>query len=211
MSDKWKAIARSAVGTNHRGENTPCQDYGAYKQHREYLIGAVSDGAGSRSLSEHGSKLAVEVTLKYLAEILENSRRTDPFSSQSGAEDIFRELISRVRDAISQKASDWNHEYNQQVSADAFACTLLAFVVFPNGIAAMQLGDGFIVIRGYKDQDYDLLFLPNKGEYVNVTTFVTSSPEYLKRDLQVTYRPHRVSFICASTDGLEKLALENNA
>ena len=98
MSDKWKAIARSASGTSHLEKNTPCQDYGAYKQCREYLIGAVSDGAGSRSLSEHGSKLAVEVTLKYLTEILENSRRTNPFASQSGAEDIFRELISRDRD-----------------------------------------------------------------------------------------------------------------
>ena len=210
MSDKWKAIARSAVGTSHLEKNTPCQDHGAYKQCREYLIGAVSDGAGSRSLSEHGSKLAVEVTLKYLTEILENSRRTNPFASQSGAEGIFRELISRVRDAISQKASDWSHACNRQVSPDDFACTLLAFVVFPNGIAAMQLGDGFIVIRGYKDRDYDLLFQPNKGEYVNVTTFVTSPPEHLKRDLQVIYKLRRVSFVCASTDGLEKLALEND-
>ena len=210
MSDKWKAIARSATGTSHLEREKPCQDYGAYKQWREYLIGAVSDGAGSRDLSEHGSKLAVEVTLKYLTEVLENSRRTNPFASQNGAEEIFRELISRVRDAISQEASDWNHKYNQQVSAGDFACTLLAFVSFPNGIAAMQLGDGFIVVRGYKDRDYDLLFQPNKGEYVNVTTFVTSPPEYLKRDLQVIYQPRRVSFVCASTDGLEKLALENN-
>jgi serine/threonine protein phosphatase PrpC len=151
MSDKWKAIARSVAGTSHLEKNTPCQDHGDYKPCREYLIGAVSDGAGSRSLSEHGSELAVEVTLKYLTDILENSRRTNPFASQSGAEDIFRDLIDRVREAISQKASDWSRDYNRQVSAGDFACTLLAFVVFPNGIAAMQLGDGFIVIRGYKE------------------------------------------------------------
>ena len=212
MSDKWKAIVRSVIGTRHLEPETkaPCQDYGAYRQYREYLIGAVSDGAGSCSLSEHGSKLAVKVTLKYLTEILENSRRTNPFASQTGAEEIFRELISRVRDEISQKATDWSRQHNEQVSAGQFACTLLAFVVFPNGIAAMQLGDGFIVIREYKRQDYDLLFQPNKGEYVNVTTFVTSPPEKLKKDLQVTYQPRRVSFVCASTDGLEKLALDNN-
>ena len=151
MSDKWKAIARSVAGTSHLEKNTPCQDHGDYKPCREYLIGAVSDGAGSRSLSEHGSELAVEVTLKYFTDILENSRRTNPFASQSGAEDIFRDLIDRVREAISQKASDWSRDYNRQVSAGDFACTLLAFVVFQNGIAAMQLGDGFIVIRGYKE------------------------------------------------------------
>lgn len=54
------------------------------------------------------------------------------------------------------------------------------------------------------------MFQPNKGEYVNVTTFVTSPPEHLKRDLQVIHQLRRVSFVCASTDGLEKLALEND-
>lgn len=207
-SSQWKAIARSVVGTSHLAAKppTPCQDSSGYKQCKDYLIGAVSDGAGSRSLSQYGSKLAVQSTLQYFGEILESSR-SNPLSSQDAVEKIFRELIGVVRGAIQTEAENWSRENNKKVSAGEFACTLLVFVTFPNGIAAMQLGDGFIVVRDCKSKDYDLLFPPSKGEYENVTTFVTSSSTDIQQDLQIIYRSKPISFVCASTDGLEKLAL----
>ena len=206
--EKWKAIARREVGTSHEATKTPCQDYADYKQYGDYLIGVVADGAGSRRYSEHGSRLAVEATLRYFVEILEGLRGKSLFTSQNDAEYRFHNLIDQVRTELGTKAGNFSREYKEKISADQFACTLLVFVVFPEGIAAMQLGDGFIVVRDYKSQEYDLLFSPSKGEYVNETTFVTSSRNDIKQDLQIIYRPNPVSFICASTDGLEKVALD---
>ena len=74
----------------------------------------------------------------------------------------------------------------------------------PEGIAAMQIGDGFITVR-YPEQDPQLLFPPDKGEYINETTFVTSSNAL--KDMKVVVQPGQPEFICASTDGLERLAI----
>ena len=206
--EKWKAIARREVGTSHEATKTPCQDYAGYKQYGDYCIGVVADGAGSRRYSEYGSTVAVDTALRYFNEILSGLHGNSLFTSQNDAEDLFHNLIDQVRTELGTKAGNFSREYKEKISADQFACTLLVFVVFPEGIAAMQLGDGFIVVRDYKSQEYDLLFSPSKGEYVNETTFVTSSPKDIAQDLQIRYRPNPVSFICASTDGLEKVALD---
>lgn len=211
LGKQWKAIARSEIGTSHISDRKPCQDYAGYKQYKDYFIGAVSDGAGSRALSQHGSQLAVETTLDYFVDKLENARRgSNPLSSQEDAEALFRELIGVIRDRITQKAEAWPKEAKNTVSPSQFACTLLVFIAFPKGIAAMQLGDGFIVIRDFKDKNYNLLFASTKDgdQPVNYTTFITSAPAEIEKDLQIVYRPNPVSFVCASTDGLESVALD---
>jgi len=209
ITQRWKDVFSSVVGRSHGATGISCQDYAYCKQYKDYVIGAVSDGAGSCSLSEHGSRLAVETTLEYFTTILENSR-LNPFLSENDTKRLFRELISAIRVKIDEKAVSWSSEYNQKYIAGDFACTLLAFVAFPEGIAAMQLGDGFIVIRDRESKEYNLLFLSTKDEDqpTNYTTFVTSSAASIQKDLQIIYRPQSISFICASTDGLEKLAID---
>jgi Protein phosphatase 2C len=50
-----------------------------------------------------------------------------------------------------------------------------------------------------------LLFSPDKGEFANETTFVTSTNA--SADMQVQVIPSSIEFICAATDGLERVAL----
>jgi hypothetical protein len=69
----------------------------------------------------------------------------------------------------------------------------------------MQIGDGFIV-AGLEGEEHKLLFQPDKGEFVNQTTFVTS-PNALD-EMQVDVIVGKQKFICASTDGLEKVAIQ---
>jgi hypothetical protein len=68
----------------------------------------------------------------------------------------------------------------------------------------MQIGDGFIVVRS-QESEYQLLFQPDKGEFANETTFITSSNAL--DEMQVRVLTGHQQFICASTDGLEKLAI----
>ncbi len=211
LGKQWKAIACKETGTSHISDKKPCQDHADYKQYKEYFIGAVSDGAGSRTLSQYGSKLAVDTTLDYFVDKLEHSRRgSNPLGSKTDVEALFRELIDTIRDKIQKKAEAWSNENNDKISPIEFACTLLVFIAFPKGIAAMQLGDGFIVVRKFKDKEYNLLCDSTKDEDqpVNYTTFVTSARAEIEKDLQIVYSPNPVSFVCASTDGLESVALD---
>ena len=210
VANQWKAIARCQVGTSHAATGLPCQDYASYERYEKYCIGAVSDGAGSRSFSEYGSRLAVDESLNYLTEKLKCSSNKNPFSSQTNAEDIFHGLISTVREKINEKAIRLTNELKQQVFPSDLACTLLVFVAFPKGVAAMQLGDGFIVVRDHSSTEYKLLFPSNKDDDlpVNYTTFITSEKEEIESGLQVGISSNRISFICASTDGLEGGAID---
>ncbi len=71
-------------------------------------------------------------------------------------------------------------------------------------IAVLQIGDGFIVVRP-NPGNYQLLFKPDKGEFANQTTFVTA--DHAAEDMQVVVLEASPVFICAATDGLERVAI----
>jgi hypothetical protein len=231
----WKAIARSAIGTSHQKQNIPCQDYGDYKIIDRTIIGVVADGAGSAKYSDMGAKLAVNTVLKTFTEQnivditelftvessvseTENSvasawtwnflGKTDKKNtatatiaqspSEQKAKQLFSNIVNQVITALKAQAAKENY------SIEDLACTLLIVIATPDGVAAMQIGDGFITVR-YPEASPQLLFPPDKGEYINETTFVTSANALA--EMQVVLQTGQPEFICASTDGLERLAI----
>jgi Protein phosphatase 2C len=213
----WKAIACSAKGTSHEKTGKPCQDYAGFirvndsgeaDDNGDIAIGAVCDGAGSYKYSDLGSKLAVETVLKLLQDWLKwlKQQREDlsrPIS-QAEAHQVFAKIISKVKEEFAAKAKEMSCEPKD------LSCTLLVVVATPQWLVAMQIGDGFIVIRqpDLNDElsEYKLLFQPTKGEYANQTTFITASNA--REVMQCAVVPEPQQFIFASTDGLERLALE---
>ncbi len=192
----WKAITRSAIGTRHQAANLPCQDYGDYRRlSQDVLIGAIADGAGSAKDADTGAKVAVEQALNFLTETL-------PLSgialTEEQAQSLFRQLVESVRSHLNHTATQINGELKD------LASTLLVFIATPGAIAAMQIGDGFIVTR-CPEGKYELLFQPDKGEYINETTFVTS--DHALEALQVKVVQTESHFICAATDGVERVSL----
>lgn len=201
----WKALARYATGTSHQKQQLPCQDYGDYKILNELIIGAVADGAGSAKHADIGSKLAVTTVLDYLAGCdrllsLGQSLWTDcqQTSIEEEARQIFIEAIDRVSDAFQ------THAIATGCNVDEFACTLLAFVATRDGLFAMQIGDGFIIVRS-AEEEFQMLFPPDKGEFLNETTFLTSINAIAA--MRVCVKLDKPDFICVSTDGLEKVAI----
>ncbi|AFZ28070.1 hypothetical protein Cylst_6099 [Cylindrospermum stagnale PCC 7417] len=196
----WKAIARSATGTSHKIQKIPCQDFGHYRIFNDVIVGAVADGAGSAKYSQIGSKLAVETVLKCFAEINQYPDRQG-FSQPLGkieAEKLFAKIVNQVITDLNNQAAKEGYSVND------LACTLLVFVATPDWFVAMQIGDGFIVVRS-QNSEYQLLFEPDKGEFFNETTFVTSANAL--DEMQVQVISAKQEFICASTDGLEKVAI----
>jgi hypothetical protein len=232
----WKAIARSAIGTSHQKQQMPCQDYGGYKILNDVIIGAVADGAGSAKYADIGAKLAAKSILEaFTKEDISNITETlhsesgetknepnwvwksltsfamadrngtssvaihEPQSlSEQEVSQLFTNTVQKVRAALEEQAT------RDGYSVDDLACTLLVFIATPDWIAAMQIGDGFIVLR-CQEEDAQLLFPPDKGEYINETTFVTSTNAL--EAMRVCFKTGNPEFICASTDGLERLAI----
>ncbi len=92
----------------------------------------------------------------------------------------------------------------EQLDINDLATTLLVVLVTSKRLAAMQIGDGFIVFKPLGG-NYQLLFQPDKGEYINETTFVTSSNAL--EDMQIKVLTEPVAFICVATDGVEKVSI----
>ncbi|MCC5631432.1 PP2C family serine/threonine-protein phosphatase [Nostoc sphaeroides] len=195
----WKAVARSAIGTSHQKQGIGCQDYGDYRIFDDVIVGAVADGAGSAKHSDVGAKLAVETVLKCFSEINEFPQKQDsqPLSKEE-AQKVFAEIVNKVITELQKQADEGDYAVND------LACTLLVFVANPDCIAAMQIGDGFIVMRS-QESEYQLLFQPDKGEFINETTFITSTNAL--KEMQVKVITEKQEFISASTDGLEKVAI----
>lgn len=213
----WKGITRSLCGTRHQQQGLPCQDFGAHWIGDEVVVGAIADGAGSAKYADVGAQLAVTTLVEYLKASNQwlyshqSSWTTLPPAALAGTtRKCFTKGIKAVQTAIQQQAQ------HHGGAMDDFACTLLAFLATPQWIAACQIGDGFIVVRsadapanveasGSNDSPYTLLFKSDKGEYANQTTFVTSNTAL--NALQTQVFMSAPAFICASTDGLESVAI----
>lgn len=197
----WKAIARSATGTSHKKQQLPCQDYGQFIICHNVILGAIADGAGSAKHSDVGAKLTVETALNELLQLGEYTLylhcAPQPLPDEQ-ARTIFANTLKEVVKALQERAASSDYSLND------LACTLLVFLATPNWVAAMQIGDGFIVVR-LREGEEQLLFTPDKGEFINETTFVTSANAI--NEMRVRVLPGQQNFICASTDGLEPVAI----
>ena len=193
---RWKAIARYDVGTSHQSQELPCQDYGDYGIFQDVIVGVVADGAGSAKYSDVGSELAVKTVIDWFERVNKSSEQQE-FSqslSQIETEKVFARIVQEVIAELRQLASEKDYAFND------LACTLLVFIATPHWLGAMQIGDGFIVVRPQDSEDYQLLFQPDKGEFANETTFITSKDALAEMQVKVISEPQK--FICASTDGL---------
>lgn len=204
----WRTVTRCVPGSRHMNEGLSCQDYGGDRTLNQVLIGAVADGAGSAAHAEVGAQLATTIILDYLEaseKWLQKQQSSWLTLPNEHVKEVAQEFFTKAVKYILKKL-------DQQVQANRYemqdvACTLIAFVATPHSIAAMQIGDGFIVVR-LKDQNYTLMFQPDKGEYANQTTFLTSPNALSTMKTQVVFGSQ--SFICAATDGLESVAIRRS-
>jgi hypothetical protein len=194
----WIALEAYVAGKSHVRAGKPCQDYGrAEILSDRMVIGALSDGAGSASMSGEGARLAVDLALDRM--------RKGPLLEEDVApgvlEDFFAGILVEARDLLSLRAGEIGTDPRE------LACTLLVLAASPRRIAAMQVGDGFIVAR-FQDgpAGYEILFRPDKGEYINETVFITQSSALEEMQFALHDRPP--VFFCASTDGMERIALD---
>lgn len=189
----------SAIGTRHQQRGQPCQDYGSYRTEGVYLLGAVADGAGSAKHSEVGARIAVDSILDAIALQIHDLENGTCEEMAGVAKTFFGQAFDALLNTLHREAEEMG------CSLKDLGCTLLAFIAAPDWVAAMQVGDGFMVVRSSEEETYRLLFEPDKGEFINETIFVTT--EGASESLRVYVQPSDRPFICAATDGLERVAV----
>ncbi len=198
QSPFWIVLGDSVVGTGHIAYAIPCQD-----AHSGAILGdgtlilAVADGAGSAIHSAQGSLRAAQSSVQFLANYLAARQPSD----DQAWRDLLRQTLTHAREQLEELAGEI-----EGASLRDLATTLLLAVANDTHLATLQLGDGAIVLRSLSGA-LDVLSLPPSGEYINETTFLTSSDPL--SDALITTRPiAAVDALSLFTDGVQFLALD---
>jgi uncharacterized protein YerC len=193
----WNVAAASVQGTSHIKRSQPCQDacYWVVLDDN-VLIAAVADGAGSVSMSEVGSTLAVQTAVE---EIQERAERLKTLKNQEDWSDFFQDICHLTLNVLEAEANFL------QVDKRELSTTLILVVATPNLIATAQIGDGAVVMRDALDKITGLTN-PNVEEFLEFTTFLTS-PKALD-SIQIGFWEGQVTQLAMFSDGLQLLALK---
>jgi hypothetical protein len=194
MSSGWKYAAASVVGTAHRKlPDGICQDAHAldYIQRLSAFVGVVSDGAGSAAQAQRGSRIACDFVLERIAE-------TSP--NLVFAKTLADETLDELRGKLQSLAD------NEGFQTRDFACTLLVAIICPDRAVFWQMGDGAMCFRQRGEDRFKYAFWPGKGDYANVTYFVTDDNAKDQLDFDIT--AGEIVELGMFSDGLERLALD---
>ena len=194
MTGGWKFAAASVIGTSHlKNPDGLCQDSNLcrYDSDLELLICIVSDGAGSASRSQEGSQLACA----FVADAVAGS-----VGARSQTREFALETLAKLQEVLLDEAQ--RHELRVR----EYACTLLVAIVGRENATFWQIGDGAICFRTASGEGLNYAFWPAKGEYANVTEFVTDANA--AEELNFDTGELALHDVALFSDGLERLALD---
>ena len=191
----WRFVAASVQGGSHRRTGLPCQDaYHTMQLADGSALIAVADGAGSAARAGEASALAVRAAIMSLTQHLAvhnpaHAREWDSLIATAFVES--RAALTLEAAATRSPLREW-------------ATTLLLLVLSHEWTVCGLVGDCAAVVRTVGGE---LLSLcpPQKGEYANMTNFL-SQPDALA-SLDVAVLPEPVTSAAAFSDGLLELAL----
>ena len=169
-ADNCVVIGASVQGKGHVQADLPCQDSCKYTYlGRGWGIAVVSDGAGSASKSQVGSKIVVERATGHFTEVikeLEWMERNMLPTNEDWAQ-IAYSVLRRVHDDMAYFARE------KHVELKELGATAIVMIHSPLGLLVTHVGDGRAGYRNY-DGEWLPIIVPHKGEEANQTIFITS-------------------------------------
>ena len=196
-SNPWRVVADSVTGASHIRAGIVCQDSHEYLLFEpNLLIAAISDGAGSASHAEVGSKTAVRFSIQTLTDFFERGLMPEE------DEDWKTLMLSALQAA--QRGVEAEAE-RLGVAPRELASTLILFVASPEFAVVAQIGDGAAVLQN-ADGEIFALTVPQSGEYLNETLFLVS-PRAIEQAQFEVWRGE-VANVASFSDGLQLLALK---
>lgn len=193
----WQVVAASVRGTSHEKVGQLCQDAHYWEKLPDgVLVAAVADGAGSATLGKVGAIVAAQTAVETISlkEALPQSEE-----DEQGWQMLLRDALVAAKTAVEAEAVVCS------MTARDLATTLIIVVATPKLIAAAQVGDG-VAVAGDVEGNVIALTAPQRGEYINETTFLVS-PNAMDT-AQVTLWHGAAANIAVLSDGLQMIALE---
>lgn len=193
---QWRVVAASVCGTSHTRTKQLCQDAHHWQLLSDnVLVAAVADGAGSASQGKVGAMVAVETAIETIS-IKEVT--PDTLADDAEVRSLLNEAMLMAKKAVEEEAATCNKQPQD------LATTLIIVVATPEVVAVAQIGDGLAVAKDGKG-NLLALTMPDSGEYINETTFLTS--ERALETAQMRLWREAIVNVGVLTDGLQMLAL----
>ncbi len=157
---RWISANAYCLGRGHESKSIPCQDYVEKRHVGKVTVVALADGAGSKPNSRRGAEIAVSRTLDLFVKQFDIMYHTPGMMLKRR---IVREIIKDIKVAALSDGAKV-HDYS---------CTLLFCATNGEKIIFGQIGDGYIGVM-HRKKGMIVAFEPEKGEYINETTFITA-------------------------------------
>ncbi len=155
---KWKMAATHIVGLGHIKNNVVCQDRTYSLEFNDTNCVALSDGAGSCPLSHIGAK---EASRSACIKVIRDFDHIYSENIEAAKHDIVKRIVSNVCRRAEKKKKKFKD----------LSATLLFVAVKGDRFIAGHIGDG--IIGALKKDKVEPLSLPDNGEYINSTYFIT--------------------------------------
>jgi serine/threonine protein phosphatase PrpC len=193
----WRVIAASVRGKSHEKGGQLCQDAHQWEKLPEgVLVAAVADGAGSAILGKVGAIVAAQTAVETIC--LKDPAPHSP-DDEKGWQLLLTKALVAAKSAVEVEAVAC------KMTARDLATTLIIAIATPKFIVTAQVGDG-VAVAGDRQGNLVALTVPQRGEYINETTFLVS-PKALDT-AQVNLWRGTAANIALLSDGLQLLALE---
>jgi hypothetical protein len=188
VGTNWRVVAASVEGTSHAGTDLGCQDAHAVATLDGGLVIAVADGAGSAPRAGEGAGVAVAAAIGH-AMANAAAHDDDPAGLATGC-------VDAARFALEEQAADDD--------LGELATTLLVVVALGSRLGMAQVGDGAVIVD--TGVGLQVVGAVERGEYLNETTFLTSSAWANER--RVDRVDGSLEGVAVMSDGLQLLALD---
>jgi hypothetical protein len=197
LDDNWRVVGASICGVRHSQVGASCQDTHAWEVLPSgILVVALADGAGSTKHGAIGARVAVQTAIR-VANVA--AAMLTPADDDATCERSLTQCFQECRIAVEEEAQ------TRALTSRDLATTLIILFAKDNLVACGQIGDGACVVGNCNEQPL-ILNVPQVGEYVNETVFLTSSNAM--DELQISTWRGRVCSIAVFCDGLDSLALK---
>lgn len=193
---RWQVASASVRGTSHEKSGQMCQDAHCWQKLPEgVLVAAVADGAGSATLGKVGAIVATQTAVETICTV---ENKLHLVQDEQEWQQILFQALEAAKTAVEAEAAVCG------LKARDLATTLIMVVATPKLIAGVQVGDG-LAVAGDRAGNVIALTTPQRGEYINETTFLVS-PHALDA-VQVNLWRGVASNIAVFSDGLQMLAV----
>lgn len=208
-NDIWISAWCSKIGSTHIIEGLPCQDSSKvlYLENTDFVIAAISDGAGSCVNSHIGSSILVDRAVEKVASILKMKNWIESeffeLTPQKWREESFI-LFKELKEELKTKAIE------SEIDFKSLSATLIVAISNGKFIACANIGDGRAALRTV-DSEWLPMVVPTKGEEANQTLFITSDlweENFHSEYFGTFYYENPITAFTILSDGCERASFE---